>query len=154
MRPQSIILRIPELFTNCPRTRVFNIAQFQNGKSQQVLPSILAEHENDIASFQKYCNDMVLKLLTLFSIGLEVRILYSPPNLCYCISRLSLRSPFPTPNFPQSPRTHNRKLPTFSFTDSPLVWRSLIPPLATHKRPHKIHPPPPLLPSHTSISSL
>ena len=62
--------------TDCPRTRAFNIAQFQDGKPQQVLPSVLAEHEAEVASFQEYCSDIVLKLLTLFSIGLEVKIVF------------------------------------------------------------------------------
>lgn len=52
--------------------RAFNIGPFEDGKPAQNLPSALEAHAAEIERFQKYCMDLVLKLLTLFSIGLEV----------------------------------------------------------------------------------
>jgi isopenicillin N synthase-like dioxygenase len=49
-----------------------NIGEFKDGKPQQVLPPSLAEHESELAAFQKSCHDLMLKILTLFGIGLEV----------------------------------------------------------------------------------
>src|SRR6187402_2769892 len=49
-----------------------NFGEFINGKAQQPLPSSLGPHESELAQFQSYCHDMMLKILTLFAIGLEV----------------------------------------------------------------------------------
>ena len=71
--------------------RAFNIGPFEDGKPQQVLPSALADHASEIEGFQKYCNDLVLKLLTLFGIGLEA----SPPFiLIIYTSSITLSSSF------------------------------------------------------------
>lgn len=53
-------------------SRAFNIGPFKDGKPAQLFPPALEEHAAEIERFQKYCMDLVLKLLTLFSIGLEV----------------------------------------------------------------------------------
>jgi isopenicillin N synthase-like dioxygenase len=49
-----------------------NFGEFIDGKAQQPLPPSLVNHEEDLAKFHKYCHDMMLKILKLFSIGLEV----------------------------------------------------------------------------------
>jgi hypothetical protein len=48
------------------------MAQFEDGTPKQVLPPALAEHVSEIDDFQKYCTNLVLKILTLFDLGLEV----------------------------------------------------------------------------------
>jgi isopenicillin N synthase-like dioxygenase len=49
-----------------------NIGPFVNGKAQQPLPPAFAAHEPELDQFQKYCHGMMLKILTLFAIGLKV----------------------------------------------------------------------------------
>lgn len=49
-----------------------NFGEFIDGKAQQPLPPSLIDHEEDLAKFHKYCHDMMLKILKLFSIGLKV----------------------------------------------------------------------------------
>jgi hypothetical protein len=51
-----------------------NFGEFKDGKAQQPLTPSLIDHEKDLANFHKYCHDMMLKILTLFSIGLKVFI--------------------------------------------------------------------------------
>lgn len=83
-------------------------------------------------------------------------LFYSRPYQLYCISRLSTPAPFSlTSHNPFSPTlSHYRKITALPFTDSPVLRRSFIPPLAAHKRPHKIYPPPPLLSSYTPLFPL
>jgi isopenicillin N synthase-like dioxygenase len=52
--------------------RAFNLGEFQDGKAQQPLPPSLAPHEAELYIFEKYCNNLMLKLLDLFAIGLKV----------------------------------------------------------------------------------
>ncbi|KAG9240146.1 oxidoreductase-like protein [Calycina marina] len=50
----------------------FNFGEFDNGKAQQVLSPALANHEKAASDFSDYCKNLVLKILTLFAIGLEI----------------------------------------------------------------------------------
>jgi isopenicillin N synthase-like dioxygenase len=56
-----------------------NIGPFVDGKAQQPLPPAFATHEPELDQFQKYCHGMMMKILTLFAIGLKVNTL--SPNL-------------------------------------------------------------------------
>jgi hypothetical protein len=49
-----------------------NFGEFKGGKAQQPLPPSLIDHEEDLDKFHKYCHEMMLKILRLFSIGLKV----------------------------------------------------------------------------------
>lgn len=49
-----------------------NLGEFINGKAQQPLPPVFASREAELDQFQKYCQSLMLKILTLFAIGLEV----------------------------------------------------------------------------------
>jgi isopenicillin N synthase-like dioxygenase len=49
-----------------------NFGEFSNGKAQQPLPASLVDHESELYDFQVHCNNLMLKILTLFAIGLEV----------------------------------------------------------------------------------
>lgn len=50
-----------------------NFGEFMDGKPQQPLPEVLSSREVDLNAFQTYCNNLMLKILTLFAIGLNVR---------------------------------------------------------------------------------
>ncbi len=52
--------------------RAMNLGEFVDGKAQQPLPQAFVDHEADLDRFQKYCHSMMLKILTIFAIGLEV----------------------------------------------------------------------------------
>jgi len=52
--------------------RAMNLGEFINGKAQQPLPLSLVAHEGELNKFHNYCHDLMLKILTLFAIGLEV----------------------------------------------------------------------------------
>lgn len=49
-----------------------NFGEFVNGKAQQPLPPSLEDHEAEIYDFQTHCNNLLLRLLKLFAIGLKV----------------------------------------------------------------------------------
>ncbi|CZR65177.1 related to gibberellin 20-oxidase [Phialocephala subalpina] len=49
-----------------------NLGEFINGYAQQPLPPVFAPREAELDRFQKYCQSLMLKILTLFAIGLEV----------------------------------------------------------------------------------
>jgi hypothetical protein len=49
-----------------------NFGEFVEGKAQQPLPPALVNHEAELGEFQKYCHAMMMKILTLFAIGLKV----------------------------------------------------------------------------------
>lgn len=55
-----------------------NFGEFINGKPQQPLPEVLSRREADLDAFQNYCYNLMLKILTLFAVGLGVR-LHDPP---------------------------------------------------------------------------
>lgn len=59
-------------YSPVPRNRALNIGEFKDGKPQQVLPRSLVEAESELAAFHKSCHDLMLKILTLFGVGLEV----------------------------------------------------------------------------------
>ncbi|KAI6715800.1 hypothetical protein JHW43_001622 [Diplocarpon mali] len=49
-----------------------NIGEFVEGKAQQPLPVAFAHHEQELDKFQKHCHSLMLRILTLFAIGLEI----------------------------------------------------------------------------------
>ena len=49
-----------------------NLGEFENGKARQPLPPCWQHEEPELDRFQRYCNTMMLRILTLFAIGLEV----------------------------------------------------------------------------------
>jgi len=49
-----------------------NLGEFVQGKAQQPLPPAFVDKEADLDEFQKYCHAMMMKILTLFAIGLQV----------------------------------------------------------------------------------
>ncbi|KAH6680833.1 oxidoreductase-like protein [Halenospora varia] len=49
-----------------------NFGEFVDGKAQQPLPPSLVHHESELDKFHTYCHDMMLKILTLFAIGLQI----------------------------------------------------------------------------------
>ncbi|KAF4626127.1 hypothetical protein G7Y89_g12038 [Cudoniella acicularis] len=49
-----------------------NFGEFVDGKAQQPLSPALVDHEAELDQFHKYCHDMMLKILTLFAIGLKI----------------------------------------------------------------------------------
>jgi isopenicillin N synthase-like dioxygenase len=49
-----------------------NLGEFVAGKAQQPLPRSFQDHEAELDKFQKYCHNLMLKILDLFAIGLEV----------------------------------------------------------------------------------
>ena len=51
-----------------------NFGEFVNGRPQQPLPEVLSSRESDLNAFQDYCNKLMLKILTLFAIGLNVEV--------------------------------------------------------------------------------
>ncbi|KAH8600057.1 oxidoreductase-like protein [Bisporella sp. PMI_857] len=51
----------------------FNLGEFVKGKAQQPLPAALVDHESFLHEFQHLCHCLVLKILTLFAVGLEIR---------------------------------------------------------------------------------
>ena len=52
-----------------------NFGEFSNdGKAQQPLPPALKDHESELYEFQVYCNNLMLKILTLFAIGLKATL--------------------------------------------------------------------------------
>ena len=53
-------------------SRAMNFGEFVGGKSQQPLPEILSSREADLNAFQDYCQNLMLKILTLFAVGLNV----------------------------------------------------------------------------------
>jgi isopenicillin N synthase-like dioxygenase len=55
-----------------------NLGGFLDGKAQQPLPPVLIDHEPELYAFQKYCHNLMNKILDLFAIGLEVRFLNYP----------------------------------------------------------------------------
>jgi hypothetical protein len=55
-----------------------NLGEFKTGKAQQPLPQYLLDHEAELDRFQNYCMDLMLKILTLFAVGLKVRFSLSP----------------------------------------------------------------------------
>lgn len=59
-----------------------NLAEFVNEKPQQPLPEALTSREADLYAFQNYCNNLMLKILTLFAIGLNVGTSTIPGCLC------------------------------------------------------------------------
>ena len=64
--------------------RAMNFGEFVEGKAQQPLPPVLQSHEADIDQFSTYCHDLIVKILTLFAIGLKVRFSFrQPPMLLY-----------------------------------------------------------------------
>jgi isopenicillin N synthase-like dioxygenase len=55
-----------------------NLGGFLDGKSQQPLPPVFKDHEPELYAFQKYCQTMMNKILDLFAVGLEVRLIPPP----------------------------------------------------------------------------
>jgi isopenicillin N synthase-like dioxygenase len=55
------------------------LGEFVEGKPQQPLPKVLASREADLNAFQNSCNNLMLRILTLFAIGLEVSSKKSSP---------------------------------------------------------------------------
>jgi isopenicillin N synthase-like dioxygenase len=53
--------------------RAMNFGDFKDGKAQQPLPASLAPHESEIHGFAELCNKTCTRVLTLLSLGLEVR---------------------------------------------------------------------------------
>ncbi|TVY39406.1 UPF0676 protein [Lachnellula subtilissima] len=49
-----------------------NLGEFVQGKAQQPLPPAFVDNEADLDAFQKYCHAMMMKILTLFAIGLQI----------------------------------------------------------------------------------
>ncbi|TVY55659.1 UPF0676 protein [Lachnellula cervina] len=49
-----------------------NLGEFVQGKAQQPLPPAFTDNEADLDAFQKYCHAMMMKILTLFAIGLQI----------------------------------------------------------------------------------
>ncbi|PBP27892.1 hypothetical protein BUE80_DR001086 [Diplocarpon rosae] len=49
-----------------------NLGEFIEGKAQQPLPVAFADHEQELDKFQKHCHSLMLRILTLFAIGLEI----------------------------------------------------------------------------------
>ena len=81
--------------TKLKSCRAFNLAEFSDGKPQQLIPASLASHENELYEFHKHCNNMVMKILGLFAIALQVRVplfsLHFPtPQLTVCRSIVTL----------------------------------------------------------------
>lgn len=62
-------------------SRAFNLAEFRDGKPQQPIPASLVDHEDDLYGFHKHCKRLVLKILTLFAIGLKV-LISNMPSVC------------------------------------------------------------------------
>jgi hypothetical protein len=60
------------LYSLAKPTRAMNFGEFVDGKPQQPLPEVLSSRLADLASFEGYCNKLMLKILTLFAIGLDV----------------------------------------------------------------------------------
>jgi hypothetical protein len=52
--------------------RAMNFGEFVDGKAQQPLPEVLSSKEVDLNAFQDNCNNLMLKILTLFAIGMNV----------------------------------------------------------------------------------
>jgi hypothetical protein len=59
-----------------PSRRAMNLGEFIDGKAQQPLPPSLLGQEGELNKFHNYCHDLMLKILTLFAIGLEVSLPY------------------------------------------------------------------------------
>jgi hypothetical protein len=59
-------------------SRAMNLGGFLDGKAQQPLPPAFIDHEPELYAFQKYCQNLMNKILDLFAIGLEVRLLTYP----------------------------------------------------------------------------
>ncbi len=53
-----------------------NLGQFVDGKAQQPLPASFVDREEELNKFQKYCHNLMLKILVLFAVGLEVDLLF------------------------------------------------------------------------------
>lgn len=104
-----------------------NLGEFVQGKAQQPLPPAFTDNEADLDAFQKYCHAMMMKILTLFAIGLQVL----PPSLSPTTLSISKHIP-----------------------DRSLIRRLdlvLIPP---HRRPIRLYFTPPPLPLHPPLPRL
>ncbi|KAI9796097.1 MAG: hypothetical protein M1833_006519 [Piccolia ochrophora] len=53
-------------------SRAFNFGEFENGKAQQPLSSVLTEHEAELDHFFGRCQKLCAKILRLFALGLEI----------------------------------------------------------------------------------
>jgi hypothetical protein len=90
-------MRLSQL-TGSTCNRAFNIGEFQDGKPQQILPPSLAEHEAEIEVFERCCRNLMLKILTLFGVGLEV----PTQSLLFSLSLSYSSITSPQPPTPQS----------------------------------------------------
>ena len=60
-----------------------NFGGFVDGRPQQPLPEVLASRMPELNAFQEYCNNLMLKILTLLAVGLKVRLLVTTFILGY-----------------------------------------------------------------------
>lgn len=63
--------------------RAMNFGEFADGTPQQPLPELLSSREADLFAFQNYCKNMMLRILTLFALGLNV----GTPTILGCSSK-------------------------------------------------------------------
>jgi isopenicillin N synthase-like dioxygenase len=52
----------------------FNMGKFVDEEYQQKLPPLLMQHWSEIKEFQKECQGLALKVLTLFALALNVSL--------------------------------------------------------------------------------
>ena len=50
----------------------FNMNEFRNGRAQQSLPSVLAEHEDRLNEFVERCRNLCLSILRYVAVGLDI----------------------------------------------------------------------------------